>query len=130
MPAFAYTGLSKNGKAVKGIETADNVAALKQSLKRAGVFLTGVSETTAQVAAASGGREVDLSAFFDRISQKTVARNTRLLATLLSAGVTLPEALQALTDQVESRRFKGILGDIANKVNEGSSLADSVARYP
>ncbi|MBA3548994.1 MAG: type II secretion system inner membrane protein GspF [Nannocystis sp.] len=129
MPAFAYTGLSKNGKAVKGIETADNVAALKQNLKRAGVFLTAVSETTAQQAAA-GGREVDLSAMFDRISQKTVARNTRLLATLLSAGVTLPEALQALTDQVESRRFKGILGDIANKVNEGSSLADSVARYP
>ncbi len=130
MPAFAYTGLSKSGKAVKGIETADNVAALKQNLKRAGVFLTAVSETTAQQASAGGGREVDLSALFDRISQKTVARNTRLLATLLSAGVTLPEALQALTDQVESRRFKGILGDIANKVNEGSSLADSVARYP
>lgn len=130
MPAFAYTGLSKSGKAVKGIETADNVAALKQNLKRAGVFLTAVSETTAQVAASGGGREVDLSALFDRISQKTVARNTRLLATLLCAGVTLPEALQALTDQVESRRFKGVLGDIANKVNEGSSLADSVARYP
>lgn len=130
MPAFAYTGLSKSGKAVKGIETADNVAALKQSLKRNGIFLTAVSETTAQVAAAGGGREIDLSALFDRINQKTVARNTRLLATLLCAGVTLPEALQALTDQVESRRFKGILGDIANKVNEGSSLADSVARYP
>ena len=131
MPAFAYTGLSKSGKAVKGIETADNIAALKQSLKRNGVFLTAVSETTAQVAAAgSGGREVDLSALFDRISQKTIARNTRLLATLLCAGVTLPEALQALTDQVESRRLKGVLGDIANKVNEGSSLADSVARYP
>jgi general secretion pathway protein F len=130
MPAFAYTGLSKSGKAVKGIETADNVAALKQSLKRNGVFLTAVSETTAQVASGGSGREVDLSALFDRISQKTVSRNTRLLATLLCAGVTLPEALQALTDQVESRRFKGILGDIANKVNEGSSLADSVARYP
>jgi general secretion pathway protein F len=59
-----------------------------------------------------------------------VARNTRLLATLLCAGVTLPEALQALTDQVESRRFKGILSDIANKVNEGSSLADALSRYP
>ena len=130
MPAFAYTGLSKSGKAVKGIETADNVAALKANLKRGGIFLTAVSETTAQVAASGGGREIDLTALFDRISQKTVARNTRLLATLLCAGVTLPEALQALTDQVESRRFKGILGDIANKVNEGSSLADSVARYP
>lgn len=133
MPAFAYTGLTKSGKTVKGIESADNVAALKQNLKRAGIFLTAVSETTNQVAASGGagfGREVDLGALFDRISQKTVSRTTRLLATLLCAGVTLPESLQAITDQVESRRLKGILSDVANKVNEGSSLADAVARYP
>ena len=130
MPAFAYTGLSKSGKAVKGIESAESVAALKQNLKRVGIFLTAVSETRQNTPSAAGGREIDLSALFDRISQKLVSRNTRLLATLLCAGVTLPEALQALTDQVESRRFKGVLGDIATKVNEGSSLADSVARYP
>jgi general secretion pathway protein F len=131
MPAFAYTGLSKSGKAVKGIESADNVAALKQNLKRVGIFLTAVSETNQNLpTAGAGSREVDLGAIFDRISQKLVSRNTRLLATLLCAGVTLPEALQALTDQVESRRFKGVLGDIANKVNEGSSLADAISRYP
>jgi len=130
MPAYAYTGLSKSGKAVKGIENADNVAALKQNLKRIGIFLTAVTETTSQTQGTTGGREIDLSAFFDRISQKVVARNTRLLATLLCAGVTLPESLQALTDQVESRRFKGILSDVANKVNEGSSLADALSRYP
>jgi general secretion pathway protein F len=130
MPAYAYTGLSKSGKAVKGIENADNVAALKQNLKRIGIFLTAVTETTSQSQGTTGGREIDLSALFDRISQKDVARNTRLLATLLCAGVTLPESLQALTDQVESRRFKGILSDVANKVNEGSSLADALSRYP
>lgn len=131
MPAFAYTGLSKSGKAVKGIESADNVAALKQNLKRIGIFLTAVSETNQNLpSVGAGGREIDLSALFDRISQKLVSRNTRLLATLLCAGVTLPEALQALTDQVESRRFKGVLGDVANKVNEGSSLADAISRYP
>ncbi|HEY0135486.1 MAG TPA: type II secretion system F family protein, partial [Nannocystis sp.] len=109
----------------------DNVAALKQNLKRVGIFLTAVSETNQNLpTAGAGGREVDLSAIFDRISQKLVSRNTRLLATLLCAGVTLPEALQALTDQVESRRFKGVLGDVANKVNEGSSLADAISRYP
>ena len=134
MPAYAYTGLSKSGKAVKGIENADNVAALKGNLKRIGIFLTAVSETNQNTPAAAGAggmsREVDLTALFDRISQKLGARNTRLLATLLCAGVTLPEALQALTEQVESRRFKGVLSDIANRVNEGSSLADAVARYP
>lgn len=133
MPAYAYTGLRKDGKTVKGVESADTVAALKANLKRAGVFLTAVSETTAQVAAAGGsgmGREVDLGALFDRVSQKTVSRTTRLLATLLCAGVTLPESLAAITEQSESRRLKGILSDIANKVNEGSSLADACARYP
>lgn len=136
MPSFAYTGLRKDGKTVKGVESAENVAALKQNLKRAGVFLTAVSETSAQTPAGGGGgggglgREIDLGALFDRIPQKVVSRTTRLLATLLNAGVTLPESLQAIVEQVESRRFKGILSDIANKVNEGSALADSVARYP
>ncbi|MBZ5708948.1 type II secretion system inner membrane protein GspF [Nannocystis pusilla] len=133
MPAYAYTGLRKDGKTVKGVESADTVAALKANLKRAGIFLTAVSETTAQVAAGGGagmGREVDLGALFDRVSQKTVSRTTRLLATLLCAGVTLPESLAAITEQSESRRLKGILSDIANKVNEGSSLADACARYP
>ncbi len=132
MPAYAYTGLTKAGKAVKGIENADNVAALKQNLKRIGIFLTAVTETAQQSTGATtgSGREIDLSALFDRISQKTIARNTRLLATLLCAGVTLPESLQALTEQVESQRFKRILSDIANKVNEGSSLADALSRYP
>ncbi|MBL9106033.1 MAG: type II secretion system inner membrane protein GspF [Myxococcales bacterium] len=130
MPAYAYTGLTKTGKAIKGIESADNVNALKQNLKRAGIFLTAVTETSTQSQGGGGGREVDLSALFDRVSQKMVARNTRLLATLLCAGVTLPESLTALTEQVESRRFKGILSDVANKVNEGSSLADALSRYP
>ncbi|HEY8375753.1 MAG TPA: type II secretion system inner membrane protein GspF [Nannocystis sp.] len=132
MPAYAYTGLRKDGKTVKGVESADTVAALKQNLRRAGIYLTSVSETSAQAASAAGGsgREIDLGALFDRISQKTVSRTTRLLATLLCAGVTLPESLAAITEQTESRRLKGILTDIANKVNEGSSLADACARYP
>jgi general secretion pathway protein F len=133
MPSYAYTGVRKDGKAVKGIESADNVAALKANLKRAGIFLTAVSETTNTAAASAGagmGREIDLTALFDRISQKTVSRTTRLLATLLCAGVTLPESLTAITEQVESRRFKGILSDVTVKVNEGSALADALARYP
>ncbi|MBK8264484.1 MAG: type II secretion system inner membrane protein GspF [Nannocystis sp.] len=130
MASYAYTGLTAAGKTVKGIESADSVAALKAQLKRGGVFLTSVSETNAAPQGAGLSREVDLSALFDRVKQKDVARITQLLGTLLAAGITLPEGLSALTDQVESRRFKGILSDIANKVNEGSSFAESLARYP
>lgn len=131
MPAYAYTGLSSSGKTVKGVESADNVAALKAQLKRAGVYLTSVSETTASASKGEGmSREVDFSAYFDRIKQSDVARVTQLLGTLLNAGITLPEALAAMTDQVESQRFKGILSDVANRVNEGSALADALSKYP
>ncbi|MCX4242950.1 type II secretion system inner membrane protein GspF [Paraliomyxa miuraensis] len=135
MPAYAYTGLSAKGKNVKGVATADNVAALKASLRRDGIYLTAVNETTAAAgaaASASGGadREIDLAKLFDRVTPKMVASMTQLLGTLLQAGVTLPEALAALTDQVESQRFKTVLTDISEKVNQGSSLADSMAAYP
>jgi len=131
VPAYAYTGLTNTGKTVKGVEMADNVATLKQVLRRGGVYLTAVSETsTAAKHSATGSREIDLSHLLDRITQKMVGQITRLLATLLCAAVTLPESLQALTDQVESQRFKSVLGDVAARVNEGSSLADSLARFP
>lgn len=134
MPAYAYTGLTAKGKSIKGVATADNLASLKANLKREGVFLTTVTESTnaavAQAKAGGGGREIDLSGLFDRVQPKLVAATTRLLATLLHAGVTLPESLKALTDQVESPRFKAILSDIAVRVNEGSSFAESLAKYP
>lgn len=136
MPAYAYTGLGAKGRQVKGIESADNVAALKAALKRKGIYLTSVNETSAKVTKTSkqgdsaGGTEIDVGALFDRISQSTVSRITRLMATMLSAGVTLPEALAALVEQVESERLKGILSNIATKVNEGSALADAMSEYP
>ncbi len=137
MPSYAYQGVTAKGRAVRGVVSAENVGTLKASLKRDGVFLTGVTETNAPTGSAAAaanaagqGREVDLSGLFDRVSPKMIAATTRLLGTLLHAGVTLPESLKAMTEQVESQRLKSILGDIAVRVNEGSSFADSVARYP
>lgn len=136
MPAYAYTGLNPAGKTIKGIETAENIVALKAALKRQGVYLTAVAETSgvgggnAGTAGTAGSREIDLGQLFDRIRPKDVAGMTRLMSTLLCAGVTLPESLVALTDQVESPRFKNVLSDVGSKVNEGSSLADAMSAHP
>ncbi|MEE9386284.1 MAG: type II secretion system F family protein [Nannocystaceae bacterium] len=137
MPAYAYTGLNASGKHVKGVETAESVANLKAALRIGGVYLTTVTEAAGGVAVGSvadqGGsmsREIDLSGVFDRVRPKMVASMTRLLSTMLGAGVTLPESLSALVEQTTSERFKGILSDLASKVNEGSALADAIAGHP
>lgn len=134
MAAYAWQGLDAKGKQVKGTRQADTVAALKAQLKREGVYLTSVAETSASASSGEGSgsssNEVDLSRLFDRVTPKDVAQVTRLLGTLLHAGVTLPESLRALTDQVDSQRFKGVLSDISGHVNEGRSLADAMGKYP
>ncbi|TPV93381.1 MAG: type II secretion system protein GspF [Myxococcales bacterium FL481] len=142
MPAFAYTGLNAAGKSVKGIETAESVASLRAAMKNAGVYLTAVTEATGARASsaksekkrgkdgAGASFEIDLSRVFGRIPVREVGSMTRLLSTMLVAGVTLPEALAALVDQTTRERFKGVLSDLASRVNEGSSMADAVASHP
>lgn len=132
MPGFAYTGLDARGRTVKGVATAENVAALRATLKRDGVYLTAVTETNQGPAttASSGRVEIDLSGLLDRITPKAVSAFTRLLSTLLIAGVTLPESMTALIEQIQSPRFRGVLSDISSRVNEGSSLADALKFHP
>ena len=51
---------------------------------------------------------------------------TRQLATLVSAGVPLVEALSALVEQTEHRALKGVFGQVRDRVNEGAALADAL----
>ena len=76
MPAYAYTGLRKGGKQVKGIESADNVGALKALLKRKGIFLTSVNETAKKAAGAvktseSGATVRRITAIFTLRKERT-----------------------------------------------------------
>ena len=140
MPVFEYRGLNEAGKTVSGLMEADSAKTLRAQLRKNGVFLTdvlgqgdGVAARRKGVAAAlsaGASRKVDLRKLArGRISTEDIAITTRQLATLLGAGVTLVEALTALVDQAEKERLKRVLSDVKQRVNEGSSLADSLAQH-
>ena len=142
MPVFEYSGLTEAGKSVRGVKDAESRKALRVVLRKDGIFLTDVrnadgatvvpSGATPQVLSGQGlSREVDLSAIFgSRVSAQDLAIATRQLATLIGAGITLPESLTALVEQVEHPRLKKILGLVRQRVNEGASLADALADHP
>jgi general secretion pathway protein F len=67
---------------------------------------------------------------FKSVKKTDVAAFTRQLSTLLKAGIPLAEALGALFDQAEKARLKRVLGEVRSAVNEGSSLADALAKHP
>ena len=64
------------------------------------------------------------------INVMEVAVATRQLATLVGGGITLVDALNALTEQVENHKFKLVLSQVKTRVNEGTSLADSLMDHP
>ena len=55
---------------------------------------------------------------------------TRQMATLLGASVPMAETLNALVDQSEKQKLKVVLSEVKERVNEGSTLADALARHP
>jgi general secretion pathway protein F len=55
---------------------------------------------------------------------------TRQMATLVGAGLPIVEALTALIDQTENVRLKKVITQVRESVNEGSSLADAMSRFP
>src|SRR4051794_5047043 len=65
----------------------------------------------------------------ERVQPQEVAAFTRQLATLLKAGIPLAEALGALSEQADNKKFEVVLAEIRQKVNEGSSLADTLAQH-
>jgi general secretion pathway protein F len=144
VPVYTWKGLSAGGKAVGGTRDADSAKGLRLVLRRDGIFVTehremlsGGGKSSAKGAASAGGtsvpfwkREVDLGGLLQSVSQQDVAVFTRQLGTLLKAGIPLAEALGALSEQSDNKKFEVILTGVRQKVNEGSSLADTLAQHP
>ncbi len=124
MAVFAYRGLVvSTGKTVSDVRDADNLKALRASLKREGVLLT---EATEEKGGKKKGSSINFGAFFNRVSVGDVAMMTRQLATLVGAGIPLVESVSAMNDQVEKEELRRVLAVVRDRLNEGSSLAKAL----
>ena len=129
MPVYAYKGVSQAGKADKGTVSADSARSARAQMRANGIFLTEIAETDAGATATpkSGGSRFNVEFNLPmRIPPMERSMATRQLSTLVSAGVPLVEALNALVEQTEHRGLKGVFAHVRDKVNEGSSLADAL----
>lgn len=141
MSLYAWKGLDAAGKTVGGTRDADGGKALRQALRKDGIFITELSEVLGgpKKKTTSGGgarsqsafrREVNLQKYLERVQPQEIAVFTRQLGTLLNAGIPLAEALGALSEQSENKKLNQILAGIRQKVNEGTSMGDALAEHP
>src|SRR3954470_22863944 len=145
MPVYAWKGLNAGGKNVAGTKDADGPKALRQQLRKDGVFITehremlagGTGKSAPRANDNAGGaatsvlqRQIDLGRYFERVRPQEVAVFTRQLATLLKAGIPLAEALVALSEQADNKKLQMILAGLRQKVNEGGALAEAMTAHP
>lgn len=128
MPIYEYKAINKAGKSVKGSIDADSQRLARQKLKQKGIFATEVIEGSESKN--SDNRDVLKFLKADKISTQDLAVMTRQLATLIGAGLPLVAALNALSDQTESSTLKRIIVSVKEQIEEGSTFAKAIGKYP
>ncbi len=116
MPVFDYNGYDENGHKVSGRCEGGGQRAVTASLRQQGIYATEVIAT--------GNRSA--RSFFARRSGQVpiadLAIATRQLATLLSAGLALDQALLTVAGQLEKPPFAASLDRVREAVVEGTAL--------
>lgn len=129
MAVYEYVGVNAAGKKIRGVQDADNPRALRDQLRSQGVFVTEVVEGRAAEQRRAGEVRIKMPGA-GRATLMDVSIMTRQLATLQKAGVPLVESLSALADQTEKESLKRVIGDIRQRVSEGSALNVALQQHP
>ncbi len=126
MGAYEYQALDLRGRTVKGVIEGDAERQVRSTLRDKGLTPLRVDAISAETAARTPGQ----FGYRRGISSAHLALITRQFATLVHAGLTIEECLNALIEQAESARIRKVLAGVRGRVLEGQSLARGLEAFP
>jgi len=124
MPDYSYTARTATGVAQKNVMSAVNVRAVADALHQQGLMPTSIKPVS---------KTFNVSGMFSNIrSVKLLDKITFIknLGVMIKAGLPVSRALRVLTAQTPNRRFAKVVGEISRMVEGGTSLAESMVKYP
>lgn len=123
MPEYKYTAKTYDNKTVKGVETANDLRDLQSILKSQALKLVKgkkIKDKKGGLAIIIGGR----------VRKTDVVGFIRQLSVMVSAGIDVDEAIDALRVQVSSKMFQHILTQVYEELLKGNYLSDAFAKFP
>ena len=136
MSVFSYVALNSSGQEVKDeIEATTRDEAIAK-IRQRGQIPTKLKEKAAKKAAKKKGAEAVTSSkrkmpiSFGGVPQKQLVAFTRQLSTLQDAGLPILRSLQILEQQQKPGLLKAVIGGVADEVEGGGTLSDSMSKYP
>jgi general secretion pathway protein F len=124
MPRYEYTAIAANGKKTKGTVTAESPYAARKQLRTRSIHPSYINE----VRSAVEGKHALFSSL-RRAGKSQIIDFTKQLATLLSSGIKLTEALSVLMIQASDNRLRTALTEIRDRVVTGESFTDALKEY-
>jgi type IV pilus assembly protein PilC len=123
MAIYKYKALDKNKKTVSGLIDAvsENLAA--ETLRDRGFTIISLTQE-------SEASDLIYLSFLNRVKAKDLLVFFRQFSVMVSANVTVVQALKILIEQITNIKLKMIVSEIAYEVDSGSRLSDALAKRP
>ncbi|MCU0237970.1 MAG: type II secretion system F family protein [Pyrinomonadaceae bacterium] len=123
MPTFVYKGRNRLNEMVSGEREAKTVEDLRNLLRREQIVMTTANEKGREFAIPKLGAK-------KKVGAKDLAIFTRQFSVMIDAGLPLVQCLDILAGQQKNVFFKEVLNQVRQNVEEGSTLAASLAKHP
>lgn len=120
-----YRAKTASGEEKIGEQEAPDRFALARELRTEG--LTVIYAEPATTRAKKSFWQVDL---FGRVKMKDKIVFASNLSAMVSAGLPLSRALEVMERQTSNKKFKAVIKDLREKINQGETLSNALANHP
>lgn len=127
MAFFSYKARDKAGKIVTGLVEAPEKDAAARLLHDKQLFVISMEKSREK---SSEGDSASIMSRFKRVPFGEIVNFTRQIATMIVAGLSLPEALNILHAQTTNEMFAGVITDMEHSIVSGGNFGDALAKYP
>ncbi len=124
MTVYSYKAKNQQGELVSGTLDMEDEGSVAANLDKLGYSVLEIGSANT---ASSVGDWLDR---FRGLKKQEVILFTRQLATLIRSGMPLLPSLSTICEQTTNKKFKVILEDVRQSVQNGESLSDAMAKYP
>jgi type IV pilus assembly protein PilC len=120
MFTYKYTAKDKSGRTISGtVEGASQNEAAESLHKKELVVLSILESKSKTSRSLSGAVKLDDLVIF-----------SRQLATMIDAGIPLVQSLAILTEQIDNKRLRSVVGILRQDIEAGMSFCDALAKHP
>lgn len=121
MPVYKYKAFNKDKEAQEGMIEANSKDSVGEILAEKGFSVVLISEVS------SGRNKINLD-FLNKVKIKDIVIFSRQFSVLISANVSMVQALKIMVDQTNNVILKMAVSEVADEVDAGSTLSESLGK--